>query len=525
MNGRFISWFVEQPAAERFDRIVEILLAGLLAFSPLALGVVHAWSEEVVVVLSAAIGLVFLLKLVVLRSTPFVWSWAYAPVAMFIALAAFQLMPLPASWTSRISPSTVALKADLLGDLPNAREALSSVTLSFYSHATRHDLRLIVAVATVLVVVVNVYRRPERIKRLLGVIAGVGGVVALLALIQDVAGNSSIYGCVPAGDGTCSGTFLDHNHFGHFMNLSMGAALGLLCVTLQEAFTGRYVTPAGVADYLASPSGRPVIALAAMIVLGIATVFLSLTRGGMISMLIAAGFTTLMMSWRRSLRGQGWVMVLLATSAFICILYVGFDQVHHRLAALREFGDKGGGRWQVVHDVAEAWRRFPVFGVGLGTHEVIYPLFDPSVSSPAGVAKNEYAQVAEEMGATGLLSCALLGAAAWVSYGRNVRSISTPIRSAAYGLGFGVLAVLIHSVSDFGQRLPANAMLSAVCVALLIALVPAGTRDVSGVGNARGRAIRGIVRLVALVLAGGAWSWAVAGVDSERRAQASWNEA
>jgi tetratricopeptide (TPR) repeat protein len=45
-----------------------------------------------------------------------------------------------------------------------------------------------------------------------------------------------------------------------------------------------------------------------------------------------------------------------------------------------------------------------------------------------------------------------------------------PVRSAAYGLGFGLIAILLHSFTDFGQHLPANAFLSAIFCALLIVM-------------------------------------------------------
>ena len=44
---------------DKFDTVIEWLLTGLLAFMPLAFGVVHAWSEQVVVVLSGAIVICF----------------------------------------------------------------------------------------------------------------------------------------------------------------------------------------------------------------------------------------------------------------------------------------------------------------------------------------------------------------------------------------------------------------------------------------------------------------------------------
>jgi len=103
------------------------------------------------------------------------------------------------------------------------------MTLSFYPNATKHNLRLILAVAAVFFVVVNVYRRAEQIKRLLAAIAIIGGAIALLALAQDLFGNGKIYWIVPTGHGeTYSGPFINHSHYGQFMNLSIGAALGLL---------------------------------------------------------------------------------------------------------------------------------------------------------------------------------------------------------------------------------------------------------------------------------------------------------
>ena len=204
--------FWDQPAAERFDQVIEALLIALLAFGPLAFGVVHAWSEQIVLALAAAILGVFLLKRIVVPSTPWVRTWAYIPLALFILIALVQLLPLPPVVVEVVSPNTAELKAELLGDLPDADEILSSMSLSFYPRATRHNLRLVLAVAAVFVVVVNIYRRPERIKRLLGAIAIIGGCVALLALAQDIAGNGKIYWTVPTYGQAYSGTFINHSH-------------------------------------------------------------------------------------------------------------------------------------------------------------------------------------------------------------------------------------------------------------------------------------------------------------------------
>ena len=192
-----------------------------------------------------------------------------------------------------------------------------------YPDATAHDLRLFLAVAGVFLVVVNVFRRPDQIKRLLMAITIIGGVIAVITLGQNIFGNGKIYWFVTTRyGGGHSGPFVNHSNFGQFMNLSIGAALALLCVKLHEAFAGRKFTPAGVVEFLTSKAAKSLWLLAIVMGLCVAAVFISLTRGGMISMLIAAGFTTLIISSRRSLRGQSWIMVLMALEFFKQILRI-----------------------------------------------------------------------------------------------------------------------------------------------------------------------------------------------------------
>lgn len=512
----------------RFDTVIEWLMIALLAFMPLAFGAVEAWSEMVVIALAGAMGLLLALKLTLRRDASLVASWVYVPVAAFLLLALAQLLPLPAGWVAAASPNTAALKTALLGDLPDAGEVLRKMTMTFYPLATAHDLRLVLVAAVVLVVVLNVYRRPDQIKRLLGAIAIIGGAIALLALAQDLFGNGMIYWAVPTGYGTAnSGTFVNHSHFGQFMNLSMGAALGLLLVKLHEGFQGREITPLGVVERLGERDQRVVWYLAGMIVLGAAAVFVSLTRGGMIAMLIAGGFTALMIASKRALRGNGWIMTLMALGAFICVLYVGFDAVYSRLATLQELNAYEGRR-QILKDIWVSTWKFPVVGTGLGTHAVVYPMFDRSTATAlAGHAENEYAQAVEETGIVGLAMLLAFLGIAWASYTRCVRHVSLPIRSAAFGLGFGLLAIMIHSLSDFGQHLPANASLTAVSCGLLVGLGRMGRSRTRGERRGWLSAVAHFrpLRVAAVLGVAAVWVWALVGAHGARRAEAHWKEA
>lgn len=553
---------------DRFDRAIEWLLIGLLAFMPFAYGAVQAWSEEVVIAVAAAISLCFLLKMAVARELPLTWTWAYVPVAAFILIAAVQLAPLPASLVRIISPNTVAQKADLLSDLDSASVPLTSVPLSFYPYATRHDLRLALAVAAVFVVVVNVIRRPAQISRLLCAVAAIGTAVFALALAQDVLGTDKIYWFGPfVGGGARSGPFINHSHYAQFANLCIAAALGLIYMKVHGDFACRPVTPISIAEYLGSPQARLVWALSAVTMIGAATVFLSLSRGGMISMMIAGTFTTLVLSARKSLRGAGWIMALMGLGAFICVLYIGFDAVYQRLGTLGAMSGLQGSRRQILQDVAVAWTRFPLVGTGLGSHEVVYPMFDRStVPALAAHAENEYAQAAEETGALGFAALAAFGIIVWRSYARTIRTIRVPVQFAAYGLGFGLAAVLAHSLSDFGQHLPANAFLSAVFCALLLRLphvapdeevLPEGTSavgrrwvaaasaacrwsahlpstqpsvlprpaEIHGFGTWPGFGLRRRLGWIGLAIAASVWAGALFEADAARRSEAFWTRA
>jgi len=527
----------------RFDIVIEGLLVSLLAFMPLAFGVVHAWSEEVVIVLSGAIVICFLLKLVYNHDRSIIWTWAYVPIGLFLLIPLLQLIPLPVTLVKIISPNTAVLKTELLSNLFNSDKLLKSMPLSFYPNATKHDLRLVLAVAAVFIVVLNVFRRPEQIKRLLMSITLIGGTIALITLGQNLFGNGKIYWFIPTrhGGGN-SGPFVNHSNYGQFMNLSIGAGFGLLLVTLHESFAGKKMTPAVISEYFSSGLAKPLWLLITVISLCVATVFFSLTRGGMVSMLIAITFTISVLAWRRSLKGIDWIIVVIALIAFICVLYISFDAVYDRLASLRDFHEGEGSRLQIFKDIAVAWTHFPILGTGLGTHSVVYPMFDRStITALAAYAENEYAQVLEETGLLGLILLVIFAIIVWSNYIRDTRPVpikrepkvdgsNLSILSAAYGLGLGILAILIHSLSDFGQHLPANAYLSAIFCALLLVL--ARQKEDKQILNTDYRAgdfkiPRSIflIRLSILLAVCGIWIWAFIGANNACLAETNWEKA
>jgi len=153
-------------------------------------------------------------------------------------------------------------------------------------------------------------------------------------------------------------------------------------------------------------------------------------------------------------------------------------------------------------------------------------MFDRStIRALAAHAENEYAQAAEETGLIGLAALIVFGIVVWVNYVRNAKSGSVPIRSAAYGLGFGLLAIMLHSFSDFGQHLPANAMLSGVSCALLLCLARIGQKSNPDMKIVHVSQSSRVLRIIALVCMAGFWTWAILGANNARLAESHWKKA
>ena len=514
---------LEAPS-DRFDLLSEALLLALLIFAPLALGVVQAWSEQIVVTLAAAMlvsqGFKFLLR----GDAKPVLSWAYLPLALFLLLAAFQLIPLPENLLRLLSSNTAEIKGELLSDLPGAADGgPRRMTTTFYPGGTMHQLRLALAVAAVFLTAAQIYCRPAPVRRLLGVISVLGAAIAVLAIAQIVTGAEKIYWLVSIStDDANGGTFVNRNNFCQFMNLALGASLGLLLLKINDGLKGVKKTLPNVLDWVTSSSARWVWLLVGTIVAGMVSVLISLSRGGVISLLLAGTLVTVFMTIRRRMDGRAWVMAGMVLCAFVCVLIFGFDAVFDRLATLEE-KHAYLGRFGIAQGVLLAWTKFPLLGAGFGTHEVVYPMFDrTTMPTLSEYAENEYAQTAEETGVIGLLLVAAFVVIVWINCRRCVRGGGWTT-AVGFGMSFALLAVLVHSVGDFGLHLPANGCLAAAYCGLLTAL---GNRARNRLNSSRIRAGRSrILAPAGLVLMILVMGWAVYGANQARAAEDRWKQA
>ncbi|MFN8625589.1 MAG: O-antigen ligase family protein [Candidatus Binatia bacterium] len=171
-------------------------------------------------------------------------------------------------------------------------------------------------------------------------------------------------------------------------------------------------------------------------------------------------------------RGTGWQRspVLSGGIAAVAILWLTFPQLFGR------FLQDDPGRPALAADTVKMALGFPLFGIGLGNFSAIFPLFRPLTVDvwQFGVsdAHNDYLQWIAEAG----MPAALLTFALLAGFGRRVlRALRnaedwTPVNLTRWGLATGVLAMLLHSLTDFNLHIPANALVFAVLIGSLVRL-------------------------------------------------------
>jgi len=167
----------------RWDWFFLAVLTGLLIFMPFSLGAVEAWSELVVVCAAAVLALGLLLRAWLDSSFRIARSWTYLPLLAVLMLIVAQLLPLPMGLVSTLSPRSVELRQELLGE--GSPAAGGWTTLSLYTHETSHDLRMAWVFTVVFVTAACLFRSSAQIKRALLIVFLLGAAADPFAIDQN----------------------------------------------------------------------------------------------------------------------------------------------------------------------------------------------------------------------------------------------------------------------------------------------------------------------------------------------------
>lgn len=424
---------------------------------------------------------------------------------LFLAYVGLQLVPLPIQLLRVISPT----RAEIAEALSHLTGSARYAPLTVAPPTTWLHLARITAYAVAFFVVRQLVRRSPY-----------GPWAAALPLVAIGAGQAA-YGLLASEGATelISGSYPNRNHFAGLIEMTLPFAfMYSLCVLNRSGRRGVLAL---------SHVARAALPLGATCLMLVAILFSS-SKSGVVACSLSLFFMTALSFGRGLPRGQRWAFLgLLTLLLFAAFIYLTPSDLVERFGGAAAAGDSEG-RVPVWLDTLHLITAFPLFGCGLGA---FFPAFLRYQVNGVGWAwtnaHNDYLQLFSELGVVGFFAPAVLMAAV---FSRAVAAASDPVVREARFIGVAcagsLLAILIHSVTDFNTYVTSNGLVLAWVVGVAATLgPPAAALDSPPNGRpiSIGPGLGPVVLLLALLasLYGGAWMVYLGhnqvDVDAERR--------
>jgi O-antigen ligase len=166
----------------------------------------------------------------------------------------------------------------------------------------------------------------------------------------------------------------------------------------------------------------------------------------------------------------GGVVVLCSVLA---VSWIGVQQILGRFANFQTLDVTAGKRAAMRLDTWHIFLDHPVIGTGLGTLQMVFPLYDSIYDGRiVNHAHNDYLELLAETGILGGLCYAgFLGVLLLASL-KGLENLQSSFNSALNLAGLiGCCGILVHSFVDFNLHIPANALLFFVAAHLATARI------------------------------------------------------
>ncbi len=442
--------------SNRCNAILFWVLLLVITWLPIPLGSNRSWSWSLMELLIFIVAACLIIVHVILESPRLgILKKVKAPLALLVAWLIFhwvQLIPMPIEIVEAISPATVELHHYLHGE----NLMSSSLRLSLDAGKTMQGILKGVAYITLFMLVVILVNSRLRIQQMAMMLVYVGTANAFFGMINYFTqGSLGFFQPASWWEQAISGTYINPNHFAGLMELCLPMALGLIMAGHQQQrfYPNLKARLRGMLEFLLSRK----ILLYLFAVIMFAGIFLSSSRGGIASLLIAIVLGLVLFHFARPIDVPqmriGRVIVPLV------ILAVGWLGVGNFIAKLESAGlgsDRGLIREATYPLIAD----YPIFGTGAGTFEWIFTLYKKNNLGRLVYdhAHNEYLELLSEQGLVGFL---LMGLAILFMYWRIIKCLSlrhnAQLRGILFGVVVGTLSLLIHAWVDFNFHIPANA--------------------------------------------------------------------
>ncbi len=383
-------------------------------------------------------------------------------MALWLCYQLFQVMPLPELFIKFLSPRTFTLY-NL--SVPEADQAWAYAVSLDRDTSLEETLKYSAYVAMFFLIFVLIDTR-QRLIILAYTIFSVGlaqSVFGIYAMFTD------LY-LIPKetmdGHRWVIGTFVNRNHYAAHIVMTIGIGLGLLYSqpTSSRSWSNTRNIVLNITDMLLGKTGWVFICLVVLF----SALFLSQSRGGVISFIGAFLFVTIVTFSIKARKDRGYKIVI--TTGLIIVLsvaWLGLGGLTKRFEKLGE--DERWEQWRLTTYII---KDYPLFGVGSGNYRWVFPNYREGTLRQLTYdhAHQDYMELLSEQGVVGAL---ILGIAFLLIIKMLLKSYRTQNHLLGRGMIFGSLisitAFMIHGLVDFNSRIPANAAYFYVIAALGLA--------------------------------------------------------
>ncbi len=389
-------------------KLIRIGICALVVFGVASHGAVEDWARAVLEIGAALLFLGWAIRAYLKRENQLVISPLLLPLVCLLLIAVGQ-------WIFHLTAS---------------------------SYGTRMELQLLLADILLLFLAAQSFRTLEDWRGFVWFVMSFGFLVAIFGILQYLTFNGKLYwfremhfGGIPFGP------YVNRNHFAGFTELVI--PISLVPLVLGKVRRERWF----------------LVSLFAVVPIG--ALFLSASRGGLVSFAVEVGVLVLWLILRRTvgrhLLSGGAVLLL----AFLMVSWLGVQQLVERFSSLQSLEVTGGKRASMR---ADTWRIFldhPWTGTGLGALQIVFPAYETLYDGKVvNHTHNDYLEALAETGIAGGLCCLwFLG----VLFFDSLRRLSQPNGAFATTLQLSAfvacLGLLTHSLVDFNMHIPVNLLL------------------------------------------------------------------
>lgn len=456
-------------------KIIFTIFIFILIFSPLAFGTVEPWSLTIMETFS-----IFSLFLLLIRNLKYKDTFLYEipgiiPLTLFLAYILIQLIPLPSGIIKIISPETYNLyKETILIDEP-----LTWVSLSINKKATLMEFFRITAYVAFYILTVQLLTKKDILKKTIAVIIAFASLLSFLGILQHILPNNKIFWFRELTQGgTPFGPYVNRNHYAGLMEMLFPLVLSLFL------FYKPHVTYNSFREKITEIFNRKrtniyILLGFAAILIG-TSIFLSLSRSGIVSLCLAMIIFGVMFIAKGTNRKRGIMIIIIFILIVLSVGWFGWGPIFERFERVKNAqGDISELRIEIWKDSRNIINDFSVTGTGFGSFINIYPKYRTiSGDGIADHAHNDYIELFSDGGAIAfLISVCFLLTLLYKSYRaflkrHEIYSIYLFIGSIA-----GMLSILIHSITDFNLHIGSNGLYFFFLLGLVVSAANTRLRD------------------------------------------------